>query len=159
MNKASQPESVSRALIGLLEPLILHEFGPLPEVEDTPHGKALVAAVYRAIDSLEGQGARSCRVAAQLLLALARYECELQCAALRILTPPTAQGPVEAEKETPTYRIDWCKWEHGGGDDMQEWKPSDETYDDEYVARERVKDLDNRFAPHFRHRYVEMVGK
>jgi hypothetical protein len=50
-------------------------FNPTNDRE-RPSVRQLVQRVVRAADELEGQGARSDRIALQLLEALARYECE-----------------------------------------------------------------------------------
>lgn len=112
--------------------------------EDSPHGRALTAAVYRACDQLELQGPRSERIALQLLEALDRYELAL------------GQLVVKEDETEQLYCVEWCKWEHGGGVDMQEWKSSPECGLCLAEAEARVKRLDLQFAPHFRHRYVEV---
>lgn len=76
MNDSHQSiEQECSELARAIAPLVLQELHLT--AEDTPHGKALGAAVYRAVDQLEGQGARSQRIALQLLEALARYELAL----------------------------------------------------------------------------------
>lgn len=76
-----------------IAPLVLNELISGTPHEDTPRGRALTAAVYRAVDQLEGQGARSERIALQLLTALAHYETDLgQCWVTDEITPPVNGG-------------------------------------------------------------------
>lgn len=58
----------------IVVPIVFREISQGSATEDTPHGRELTAAVMRAVDALEGQGARSNRIALQLLEALCRYE-------------------------------------------------------------------------------------
>lgn len=132
------------ALARAIAPLVLDELISGKPTEDTPHGRALTAAVYRAVDTLEGQGSRSERIALQLLQALAHYEFAL--------------GQLFVPESVEFFQVQWCRWEHGGDADMQEWHPSDTTFEDETLARERCIVLDNQFAPHFRHRTVKVGG-
>lgn len=139
-------EMARRLANSVLEPPLTGE-----PSKDTPHGQALTAAVYYACTQLEGQGARSSRIALQLLEALARYELAL--GQLFLSEDDAANGDVSPRV---SYRIEWCAFEFGGGLDMQEWKSSDEYYADEERAKDRVKALDIAFAPKFRHRAVEV---
>ena len=132
-----------------IAPLVLDELITGKGTEDSPHGRALTAAVYRACDQLENQGSRSNRIALQLLEALARYELALG----RLLIA----GEEPADETLPLYKVQWCSWVNGGGLDMQEWHPSDWDTTDECEAIEKVKRLDIAFAPRFRHRFVQVA--
>lgn len=174
------PESECSELARKIAPIILDELLTGKPSEDSPHGRALTAAVYRAVDHLEGQGARSNRIALQLLEALARYELAL--GQLLIAEDESRPGYVKdgeckdcgrhgplqclTDQEddrhpllvcldgcsAPTYRVMWCAWENGGGFDMQEWHPSDWETTDEDAAQTHVKRLDLQFAPKLRHK-------
>lgn len=127
-----------------IAPLVLQDLQLGIGAEDSPHGRALVAAVYKAVDSLEGQGARSMRIAQQLLEALARYELELGRLFL-------------SEDESVTYRIEFCTWADGFDADQQDWKVTDHEYTDEYEANTMRERCDERFRRiNIRHRVVQV---
>lgn len=164
-----------------IAPAVLRDlFDPLPSL-DSPHGTALTTAVYHACDELQDLGPKSKRICLQLLEALARYELALgQLLIAKEERRPGyvkdgpcddcgKHGPLQCLTDqeqdnhpllicldgcaVPTYRVMWCKWENGGGFDMQEWHPSDWESTDEEAAKDHVRHLDLRFAPMYRHRY------
>lgn len=157
-----------------IAPLVLQDLQLGIPAEDTPHGRALVAAVYRAVDDLEGQGARSDRVAYQLLEALTRYALALgelliegeepeevritEC--WRVGAPERGievQHLIRIDDPAPTYRIEWCTWVDGFGADQQDWIPSEFCYSDEYEANTMRERCDERFKTiSIRHRVVEI---
>jgi hypothetical protein len=128
-----------------IAPLVLQDLQLGVPAEDTPHGRALTAAVYKAVDQLEGQGARSMRIACQLLEALARYELALGELSLE-LDPPATK-----------YRVEWCNWVDGFEEHQQEWKSGERLLDDEYEANTWREALNARFSTtNIRHRVVEV---
>lgn len=129
-----------------IAPLVLNDLQLEIHDTDTPHGRALVAAVNRAANELENQGVKSMRIAGQLFSALARYELALGQLAL-------AQDGI-AE---PLYRLQWCTWADGFEAHQQEWKDTDQEFSDEYEANTMREGLDARFRTiNIRHRVVEV---
>lgn len=129
-----------------IAPLVLQDLQLGIPAEDTPHGRALTAAVYRAVDALEGQGARSMRIARQLLEALARYECALGQLLIADDDPPLS------------YRVEWCIWVDGFGADQQDWQSSEHLFTDEYEANTMRERCDERFRTiNIRHRVVQVI--
>lgn len=140
-------DSVSDRLMRALTPIVLRELVTSSPALDTPHGKALTDAVYRAIDDLEGQGTRSQRIAGQLLMALGRYEFELEQSQITPVIFPVV--------EPARYRIEFCTWVDGFDAEQQDWKASEHEYDDEYEANTMRERCDEKFRRiNIRHRVV-----
>jgi hypothetical protein len=168
-----------------IAPLVLQDLQLGVPAEDTPHGRALVASVYRAVDQLEGQGKRSDRIAMQLLEALSRYEHALgqlliesdekpvgyvrdgSCAdcgrfgQLQCITDQEQDNHphlvcLDGCTPAPLYRIQWCIWVDGFDAEQQDWRNSEHEYTDEYEANTMRERCDEQFKTiNIRHRVVE----